>query len=85
MNIKNTEELFHELSLLWALHMLGGKADDDIRFPKFNEILESVISHKWSIDDLVNKMIEDGYPKDNLESFLKSHGISISLEDETMH
>ena len=60
MNIKNTEELFHELSILWALHKFGGSADDDILFPKFKEIMESVISQKWSIDDMINKMIEDG-------------------------
>jgi len=86
MDNYNEIELCQQLCLLWALYELGGWADDDILFPKYKGILETAINNHWGSREIIDKMIELGYPKDDLEYFLiKTHGLSVSLDNITLH
>ena len=78
------KDLVYELCLLWTIHDLGGWVDDDVLFPKYVEKLES--ARGLTLKELVDKIIEHGYPKDDLEYFLiKNHSLSIDLIRVTIH
>ena len=83
MDTNNTEELFHELFVLWALYLSGGEANDEVLYNKWEEI--SKLNHGKSLEDITKEMIKSGFPEDKLTRFFEMHGISIDLKELTIH
>jgi len=82
---KKASDMFHQLCILWALHMLGGEAgEEDLKYTA-GKIADLVRDKDWSVAILAGVMIDHGFPQDRLTGFFESHGFYPTIKERTVH